>query len=109
MLIGQPQVIKILSRCGICNASWPSPIHIQGLIQKIGVPAQGKAWDYQGMSKDAREEYYQSIRDICKKYDVELADFSDMEYEPYFFIDTMHLGYKGWAYVDRAIYEFYKE
>ena len=75
----------------------------------VSIPPQGKVYDFQGMSKDARKEYYQSIRDICDKYDVKLADFSSMEYEPYFFIDTMHLGYKGWAYVDRAIYEFYRE
>ena len=30
-----------------------------------------------------------------------------MSTSPYFLCDTMHLGWKGWLAVDRAIVEFY--
>lgn len=42
-----------------------------------------------------------------KVYNVKLADFSQKEYEIYFLRDIMHLGWKGWVYLDRAVYEFY--
>lgn len=75
----------------------------------ISIPVNGRWYDYTGFSKEGREQYYQNIRDICAAYDVELADFSDKEYELYFLKDTMHLGAKGWAYVDEAVYRFYQK
>lgn len=74
----------------------------------VSVPVNGRWYDYCGFPKDDREKYYQNIRDICTENNVALADFSDKEYELYFLRDIMHLGWKGWAYVDQAIYEFYK-
>lgn len=46
---------------------------------------------------------------IINVYEVELADFSDKEYEEYFLRDIMHLGWKGWVYLDEAVYQFYKQ
>ena len=43
---------------------------------------------------------------IVEQYDVQLLDLTAQEYEPYFLCDTMHLGWKGWLEVDRAIAAF---
>lgn len=75
----------------------------------VSVPVNGWWYDYWGFPKEDREAYYQNIRDICGSYGVALADFSDREYEPYFLKDIMHLGWKGWVYVDEAVYEFYRQ
>lgn len=75
----------------------------------ISVPVNGRWYDYIGFSKQDREQYYQNIRDIASKNNVELADFSDKEYELYFLKDVMHLGWKGWVYLDEAIYNFYQK
>lgn len=75
----------------------------------INVPVNGRWYDWIGFSKEDREKYYQNIRDICKEYEVQLADFSDKEYEKYFLKDIMHLGWKGWVYLDEAIYKFYQK
>lgn len=75
----------------------------------VSVPVNGYWNDWTGFPKEERDAYYQKIRDICEEYDVELADFSDKEYEPYFLKDIMHMGWKGWVYLDEAVYEFYKE
>lgn len=75
----------------------------------VSVPVNGRWYDYTGFSKENRAQYYQNIRSICKEYGVELADFSDKEYEKYFLKDIMHLGWKGWVYVDEAVYKFYKK
>lgn len=75
----------------------------------VNVPVNGRWYDYGGFSKEDREQYYQNIRDIAKEQGVEVADFSDKEYEKYFLCDIMHLGWKGWVYLDETFYEFYKK
>lgn len=74
----------------------------------ISVPVNGRWYDYCGFPKADRNTYYQIIRGICAEYDVKLVDFSDKEYELFFLKDIMHMGWKGWAYLDRAVYSFYK-
>lgn len=75
----------------------------------VSIPVNGRWYDWTGFPKEDREGYYKNIREICQEYQVELADFSDKEYEPYFLKDIMHLGWKGWVYLDEAVYEFYKK
>jgi D-alanine transfer protein len=78
-------------------------------VMLISIPVNGMWYDYTGFSKEDREGYYEKIRVISKDYNVRLADFSDKEYEKYFLRDIMHIGWKGWVYVDEAIYNFYQE
>ena len=73
----------------------------------ISMPVNGRWYDYLGFPKDGREVYYNKIREISKAYGAELADFSDKEYEMYFLKDIMHCGWKGWVYIDEAVYKFY--
>lgn len=81
-------------------------LNIEPLI--VSVPVNGYWYDYVGFPKQGRDMYYEKIRNICSKYDIELADFSDKEYEKYFLRDSMHLGWKGWVYVNEKIYNYYK-
>lgn len=75
----------------------------------VSVPVNGRWYDWTGFPKEDREGYYQKIREISAEYQVPLADFSDKEYELFFLKDIMHMGWKGWVYLDEAIYEFYKK
>ena len=73
----------------------------------VHVPMHGSWYDYTGFSADERAVYYENVREIAAQYDnVQLLDLTGYEYEPYFLCDTMHLGWKGWLAVDRAIVEF---
>lgn len=74
----------------------------------VSIPVNGYWYDWIGFSKEERQAYYQKIRGICDEYGVQMADFSDKEYEPYFLKDIMHLGWKGWVYLDEAVYKFYQ-
>ena len=75
----------------------------------VHVPMHGAWNDYTGFDADRRAEYYDAVRGIVEAYDnVTLLDLTASEYEPYFLCDTMHLGWKGWLAVDRAIVEFYQ-
>lgn len=83
-------------------------LKIEPLI--VSIPVNGKWYDYTGFTQEKRQEYYDNIKDIVNKYDVELVDFSDREYEDYFLEDTIHLGWKGWVNVNEQIYKFnYKD
>lgn len=75
----------------------------------ISVPVHGKWYDYTGFSKKDRAQYYKRVDSLISSYGFEVADFSNMEYEDYFLKDVMHLGWKGWVYVDEAIDKYYKE
>lgn len=75
----------------------------------VSIPVNGRWYDWTGFPREDRKGYYENIREICQEYQVELADFSDKEYEKYFLKDIMHLGWKGWVYLDEAVYEFYKK
>lgn len=78
-------------------------------VMLINIPVNGYWYDYTGFPKKDRVDYYQNIRNIAEEYDVELLDLSMHEYTPYFLKDVMHLGWKGWVYIDEGIYEFYKK
>lgn len=78
-------------------------------VMLINIPVHGYWYDYTGFSKEDRERYYQKIRNIADDYDAEILDLSMHEYTPYFLKDIMHLGWKGWVYLDEGIYNFYKE
>ena len=85
----------------ICKAK-----DIQALF--VHVPVNGKWSDYTGLSQSTRQIYYKTVRAIAAQYDnITMLDLTQEEYTPYFLCDTMHLGWKGWLAVDRAMVEFW--
>lgn len=77
-------------------------------VMLVSVPMNAYWYDYIGYDKNQRKAYYERIRTIAGENNLNLADFSDKEYEKYFLKDIMHLGWKGWVYLDEAIYNFAK-
>lgn len=73
----------------------------------IHVPLHGPWSDYTGFGADRRAEYYQNVREIAAEYGIQTLDLTGHEYEEYFMCDTMHLGWKGWLAVDKALIEYY--
>ncbi|MFJ5712956.1 D-alanyl-lipoteichoic acid biosynthesis protein DltD [Neobacillus sp. NPDC093127] len=74
----------------------------------ISVPVNGSWYDYTGFPKEGRTLYYERIKKQIESEGFQIADFSDHEYDPYFMKDTIHIGWKGWVYADKAIKEFYE-
>jgi len=73
----------------------------------ISIPVNGRWYDYSGFNKNDREQYYENIRMIVSSYGFSLADFSEHEYDKYFLQDGMHLGWKGWVYVNEALSSYF--
>ncbi|MEH7106556.1 D-alanyl-lipoteichoic acid biosynthesis protein DltD [Bacillus sp. JJ1764] len=75
----------------------------------ISIPVNGKWYDYTGFPKEGRLSYYNRVKSQIQAEGFQVADFSSHEYDPYFMKDTIHIGWKGWVYTDRAIKNFYQK
>ena len=75
----------------------------------LNIPVNGKWYDYVGYNKNDRLAYYKKINDMVNSYGFEIADFSKHENENYFLMDSAHIGWKGWIYVNEAIDKYYNE
>lgn len=84
----------------ICRQKGIAPLFVH-------VPLHGEWSDYTGFSAERRQRYYDHVREIAGEYAIELLDLTGYEYEQYFLCDVMHLGWKGWLEVDRALIDYY--
>jgi len=75
----------------------------------LNLPVNGKWYDYSGFSKSDRLAYYKRIDNMVNSYGFEVADFSKYENENYFLMDSSHLGWKGWVYVNETIDKYYNK
>lgn len=87
--------------------------HLLQICKEVGFeplviisPLHGQFNDYVGISAETRKACYDHIKAICENEDVQVADFTDKEYEKYFLYDTVHFGWTGWVDVENALYDF---
>ncbi|MCL2056895.1 MAG: D-alanyl-lipoteichoic acid biosynthesis protein DltD [Oscillospiraceae bacterium] len=73
----------------------------------VHVPLHGQWSDYTGFTAQRRQAYYENVKKIAEEYAIEILDLTGYEYEQYFLCDIMHLGWKGWLEVDKALVGFY--
>jgi poly-D-alanine transfer protein DltD len=75
----------------------------------VGIPLNGRYFDYWGVSKTARATYYDKLSQLGRKYGAKVVTFQDHEYDRYFFYDFVgdHASVEGWVYIDQALDEFY--
>ena len=69
----------------------------------------GYYYDYIGIDKDTRNDLYNWVEGQAESYGFDCLNLSEKEYEPYFMRDVMHLGWKGWLYVDQKLTEYFSE
>ena len=69
------------------------------------LPAEGLTLNLTALNMDAL--YESIVRQIAGEYGIQMLDLTGHEYEEYFMCDTMHLGWKGWLAVDRALIDYY--
>lgn len=72
-------------------------------------PVNGWYYDYLGLSRDKRDEYYNSIDRLAKEQNLDVLDLRQYEYKQGFLIDVMHLGEEGWLKVSEGIYNHFNE
>ncbi len=76
----------------------------------IGIPLGGNGLETHGVTRDAREHYYEHFRKACEPYGWALVDFAEHDMDPGFlFKGTSHFTEKGWMYVNWALDDFYHD
>ena len=75
----------------------------------ILVPTNGRWYDYTGMTKERRDEFFDKVQEMARKRGFDVLNLKNEEYEPYFICDVMHLGWKGWTRVDEELYNHFKD
>ncbi len=74
------------------------------------MPMKGIYNDYHGISSNARQIFYQKLREAVGKYGMPLVNFQDHDPDKYFLIDPSdHLSSKGWIYYDQTFDAFYHD
>lgn len=73
----------------------------------ILTPTNGSYYDYIGLTKEKRLAFYDKLGEMISEYGFDHLDLREKEYEPYFLKDVMHLGWRGWLYVNKQITEHY--
>lgn len=69
----------------------------------VSMSTNGWYYDYLGIDKNKRDLLYDKLETGAKEYGMGFLSCRDHEYEPYFYCDVMHLGWKGWPYVTQNI------
>lgn len=73
------------------------------------MPVNGRMYDHMGLTKEKRADFYKYAENMAKSYGFKVLNYPDREYEPYFMIDTMHLGWRGWLQIDKDIVEHFNK
>lgn len=75
----------------------------------ILMPVNGWFYDFMGLPKEKRIDFYDKIESNIKDNGFEALNMKELEYKPYYLTDIMHLGWKGWLYVDEKISRYINE
>lgn len=75
----------------------------------VSIPLNAKWYDYAGFEKDKREAYYKKMNQFLADSGQSYIDLSSHENDDYFLTDTLHIGWKGWVYVDKAMDDFWNK
>ncbi|GGA99308.1 D-alanyl-lipoteichoic acid biosynthesis protein DltD [Macrococcus hajekii] len=71
----------------------------------ISIPANGKWYDHIDIPTERRQPVYDKIHRTISNSGFKLYDLTDKEYEPYVLSDAVHIGWKGWVYIDEQMVE----
>lgn len=75
------------------------------------IPPINEKWsDYTGLSQEMVQQFATKITtQLNEQGFYHVADFTKKSAEPYFMQDTIHLGWRGWIDVDKALQSFIKD
>lgn len=75
----------------------------------IMLPVNGWYYDYLGLPKEKRYEYYDKVKELANENKSDVLDLREDEYKEGFLIDTVHFGKEGWLKVSEEIYKHFNK
>lgn len=88
-------------------------IHARPLI--LSMPMDGRFYDLSGVSRSAREGYYQKIRMMAQRYNFALVEFEEHDEDAAFFdrhmqhVPSRHLTAQSWMFYNRVLDDFFHD
>ena len=76
-------------------------LNIQSIVVLNSV--NGYYYDYIGITKDLRDNYYKKLANLQQFYNVSYIDLQPFEYEKYYFRDDAHYTSRGWLNINEKI------
>jgi D-alanine transfer protein len=74
----------------------------------LSMPIDGTLYDARGVSRSARQVYYDRMSELAQRYHFPLIEFEDHDADPAFLIaHREHPTPKGWMYYNRALDDFF--
>ena len=81
-------------------------VHAHPLL--LSMPFDGRSYDETGISRSARDSYYNRLRALVQRYHFALVEFKGHDEDPAFlYLHKSHLTAKGWIHHDRALDDFF--
>ena len=75
-------------------------------VMLVSLPVNGRWSDYTGLPQRESNGFAANVQRMAQRNHVPLTDLTVNSYVPYYFFDTLHLGWRGWLDVTRACWEF---
>lgn len=76
----------------------------------LSMPFDGSYYDQFGISRAARQVYYNRLAQLARQYQVQLVDFDDHDRDPEFLVAHRdHLAAKGWLCFNRALDDYFHD
>lgn len=76
----------------------------------LSMPIHGAYYDHLGVSRQARQAYYDRIRQVALRHQVPLVDFAEHDGDRYFLRDPhSHPSEKGWVAMNQVLDAFYHD
>lgn len=73
----------------------------------IIMPSMGAYYDNTHYDKESRDIWCGKLRDMFTEENVPYLDMTNRDNDKFYLRDVMHLAWKGWVEVDKALYDFY--
>ncbi|MGZ2417784.1 D-alanine transfer protein [Staphylococcus caledonicus] len=83
--------------------------HAGADVQYVILPVNGKWYDHLNIHRSTREPVYNKIHQTVVNHGGKVYDMSDKDYEKYVLSDVVHVGWKGWAYMNEHIAQHMKD
>jgi D-alanine transfer protein len=76
----------------------------------LAMPIHGAYYDHLGVSRAARQSFYDRLRSVAAQHRVPLVDFEEFDGDRYFLRDPhSHPSEKGWVYMNQVLDDFYHD
>ncbi|MFN0070042.1 MAG: D-alanyl-lipoteichoic acid biosynthesis protein DltD [Chloroflexota bacterium] len=76
----------------------------------LSMPIHGAYYDHLGVSRTARQAYYDRLRQVAQRHNVPLVDFEEFDSDRYFLRDPhSHPSEKGWIHMNHILDAFYHD